>query len=189
MAEEADRKRGLTYGVDTDFLPGAQGEFRSTSSTGGQKGVKPERYSLIPTEPLAEVARLYGRGAEKYKDHNWRKGYELSKSYDAMQRHGNDFWAGEDVDPETGYSNLAAVVFHAFTMMDLLRTHPEFDDRYVEGKPALDIPMTDEQRDYLLANNRVAQRVMDDNILALIKEDQNKIITSAEVRKNIGLDG
>lgn len=105
-------------------------EIRSTSSTGGEKGVKPERHSLIPVEPLNEVARHYGAGAAKYADHNWRRGYEFSKSYDAMRRHESSWWGGEDIDPETGTSHLAAVVFHAFTLMEFMKTHPEFDDRY-----------------------------------------------------------
>ncbi|WP_051701806.1 dATP/dGTP diphosphohydrolase domain-containing protein [Mycetocola saprophilus] len=104
-------------------------EIRTTSSTGGQKGTKPERYDLIPTFPLAELARLYGEGAKKYDDHNWAKGYELSKSYAALSRHLNQFWNGIDRDEETGVLHLANVAWHAFTMMELLAAHPEFDDR------------------------------------------------------------
>lgn len=105
-------------------------EVITTSESGGRKGTKPERYDLIPVEPLAAVARHYGVGATKYDDHNWRKGYEWSKSYAALQRHANAFWRGEDIDPETGSPHLAAVVFHAFSMMEWMRTHPEYDDRY-----------------------------------------------------------
>lgn len=105
-------------------------EVRTTSSTGGEKGTKPERYDLIPVEALAKVARLYGEGAKKYAEHNWRKGYEWSKSYAAMQRHANEFWKGVDLDPETGLPHLAAVVFHAMALMTFMDQHPDFDDRY-----------------------------------------------------------
>jgi len=84
-------------------------EVRTTSSTGGEKGMKDERHSLIPTEALAAVARHYGIGARKYADHNWRRGYEWSKSYDALQRHAQAFWGGEDIDEETGSPHMAAV--------------------------------------------------------------------------------
>lgn len=102
----------------------------TVSETGGRKGVKPERYDLVPVEPLAAVARHYGVGAEKYDDWNWTKGYEWSKSYAALQRHANAFWRGEDYDEETGSPHLAAVVFHAFSLLEFMRTHPEYDDRY-----------------------------------------------------------
>lgn len=110
-----------------------EGEVRTTSSTGGQKGVKPERYSLVPVEPLASVARLYAFGVKKYAAHNWRLGYEWSKSYDSLFRHANASMNGEDYDPETGEPHLAGVVFHAFALMEYL-FHPEryaiHDDRY-----------------------------------------------------------
>jgi hypothetical protein len=60
--------------------------------------VKLERFDLIPTGPLAELAKHYGLGARKYASHQWRKGYEWSKSYAAIQRHLNDFWGGKDYD-------------------------------------------------------------------------------------------
>lgn len=106
-------------------------EVRTVSSTGGEKGTKPERYDLIPVEALASVARLYGEGAKKYAEHNWRKGYEWSKSYAALQRHANEFWKGVDLDPETGEPHLAAVIFHSLTLITFMQEHPDFDDRYI----------------------------------------------------------
>lgn len=105
-------------------------EVRSVSSTGAEKGVKRARFSLLPMEALTEVANHYGVGATKYEDHNMRRGYEWSKSYDALMRHATQFWSGEDRDEETGSKHLAAVVFHALTLMEFMETHPEFDDRY-----------------------------------------------------------
>lgn len=73
-------------------------EIRTTSSTGGQKGVKLARFDLIPAGPLRELAEHYGRGARKYANHQWRQGYEWSKSIGALGRHFNDFMAGKDYD-------------------------------------------------------------------------------------------
>ncbi|ALY08832.1 hypothetical protein DRROBERT_46 [Arthrobacter phage DrRobert] len=106
------------------------GEVRSVSSTGAEKGVKEARFDLIPVGPLEQLAIHFGRGAQKYEPHNWRKGYELSKGYAALQRHANAWWAGEDLDPEMGTSHLAAVAFHALALLELSETHPEMDDRY-----------------------------------------------------------
>lgn len=109
-------------------------EQPSVSSTGGAKNVKPEKFSLIPTQALAKVAEHYGVGAEKYAAHQWRQGYEWSKSYDALQRHANAFWAGEDNDPETKTPHMAAVAFHALTLLTFMDEHPNHDDRYKEAK-------------------------------------------------------
>ena len=115
-------------------------ERRTVSSTGGVKGVKAERVDLIPVEPLLELARLYGKGAEKYDDHNWRRGYEWSKSYASLMRHALAFWSGQDLDEHepdcepdctthTERHHLASVMFHAAALIEFGQTHPEFDDR------------------------------------------------------------
>ena len=76
------------------------------------------------------MARLYGVGAEKYAENNWRLGYRWSLSYAALLRHVTAFWNGEMLDPETGMCHLASVVFHAFALMEYADTHPELDDRW-----------------------------------------------------------
>lgn len=105
-------------------------ETRTTSSTGGEKGVKDARYDLIPVQALEQLAIHYGVGARKYDDNQWRKGYEWSKSYAALQRHATQFWNGEDFDEETGSNHMAAVAWHAFTLLTFFYEHPDFDDRY-----------------------------------------------------------
>lgn len=134
-------------------------EFRSISIKGGQKGVKLERFDLIPAGPLAELARHYGVGAKKYAEHQWRQGYEWSKSIAAIGRHYTDFMAGKDYDvcPEdgagcsfvtseglpftdcvsgvtcynhTGSHHMAAVAWHSFLLLEFKDTHPDMDDRW-----------------------------------------------------------
>ena len=134
-------------------------EVRTTSSTGGQKGVKLARHSLIPAGPLNALAEHYGVGAFKYEGHQWRKGYEVSKSYDAMQRHAVDWLDGKtydtcsasnfegcahvDVDGNpftapredacynhTASHQMACVAWHAFLIQEFENRFPEHDDRY-----------------------------------------------------------
>ena len=124
-----------------DFEPTS--EVRSESSTGGQKGVKPERYDLLPVEALDIMARLYGFGAEKYAAHNWRKGYDWSKSYASLMRHATRFWAGEDIDEETGLPHLAGAAFHCFTLMVFMQEHPDFDDRFKRDIQKAMVPLVD----------------------------------------------
>lgn len=106
------------------------GEVRVTDpTTGGQKGTKEVRMDLVPVFPLTELARLYGRGAAKYEDRNWERGYRWSLSYAALLRHLTQWWGGEDRDPEMGTSHLASVAWHAFALAQFEATHPELDDR------------------------------------------------------------
>jgi hypothetical protein len=100
-----------------------------TASTGGEKGSKLARFDLLPWDQLWKVAELYGRGAKKYDDRNWEKGYPVSLSMAALVRHLSLFWQGEDNDPETGCSHLASVIFHALAMMRFIETFPAMDNR------------------------------------------------------------
>jgi hypothetical protein len=140
-------------------------EERTTSSTGGQKGVKLARYDLIPVESLRYLAEHFGKGARKYAEHQWRDGYEWSKSYSAIQRHLSEFWAGRDYDvcsnePEgcsfvtadgepfeplfpdtcynhTGSHHLDAVMWHSFVLREFVERFPQHDDRYIPHQPDL----------------------------------------------------
>ena len=110
-------------------------EVRVTDSqTGGQKGVKLERFDLIPAEPLEELARVYGRGAAKYSCHNWAKGYNWSLSFGAMMRHAWKFWAGEEKD-ELGNPHMACVAWHAMTLLWFSKHRQSHDDRLTEKGP------------------------------------------------------
>lgn len=97
--------------------------------TGGEKGSKLARFDLIPARPLWALARHYGRGAQKYEDRNWERGYKWSLSFAAMMRHAWLFWSGEDYDKETGSHHLVAVAWHAFAILEWVQAHPEMDDR------------------------------------------------------------
>ena len=133
-------------------------EERTTSYTGGQKGIKSQRFDLIPVGSLSQLAEHFGKGARKYAEHQWRKGYEWSKSYSAIQRHLTVFWGGEDYDvcsndPDncslvtaegeeyipledntcynhTGSHHMTAVAWHAFVLLEFIERFPEHDDRY-----------------------------------------------------------
>lgn len=119
-------------------------EVRVTATSGGQKGSKPERFDLIPTDALRMLARHYGKGNAKYPAvnglDNWRNGYPLSLSYAAMQRHLHEFWQGEDYDEETGSLHLVAAAWHCFTMIHFLN-NPSFPAEYDDRQDMLDRKM------------------------------------------------
>lgn len=110
-----------------------QAEVRTTSATGGMKGVKAQRYDLLPKAALDAIAEVFGYGADKYEPHNWRKGYEWSKNYAALMRHLTAFWDGEDTDPESGKPHLAHAGFHVMALLTHLSEHgagSTYDDRH-----------------------------------------------------------
>jgi len=108
-------------------------EKRTVSSTGGEKGVKPQRYDLLPKPALDAISEVLAFGAEKYASHNWRRGYEWGKSYSALMRHMTAHWDGETLDPESGLPHLAHAGCHITFMLTWLAEQGEggeFDDRY-----------------------------------------------------------
>lgn len=106
-------------------------ETRITSSTGGQKGQKPDRQDLISAPFLTQLGLVCGMGAEKYDDDNWRKGYSWRLSYGALLRHLQAFWKGEEDDPESGLPHLAHAAWHCMVLFTFSENdaYVDFDDR------------------------------------------------------------
>jgi len=114
--------------LDLDYLH-LDEQIVADEDTGGQKGTKEARFGLIPVYPLWTLARVFGRGAQKYKERNWEKGYVWSRTFAALMRHAWAFWAGEDDDTESGLPHMAHVAWHAFVLLEYSRTNREKDDR------------------------------------------------------------
>jgi len=92
------------------------------------------RYDLIPPIPLAALAHVYTMGAGKYTDHNWRKGMAWSRVIGAMMRHIEAFRQGVSIDPKDGQHVLGSVAWCALALIEYERTHPELDDRMLDGR-------------------------------------------------------
>lgn len=90
---------------------------------------------LIPVEPLYRVAEVFGFGAQKYKRENWRAGNppEWGRIYASIQRHLTSFWAGEDIDPESGLSHLAHAATQVLMMLYYFQFHQDRDNRFKRG--------------------------------------------------------
>jgi hypothetical protein len=102
----------------------------TNEKTGGKKGSKLQRYDLIPWEAMDELASVYGFGATKYAPHNWRKGYDWGLSYASLIRHAKAFWAGEELDPESGLPHMAHAAWHCLALLTFAQEHPDLDDRF-----------------------------------------------------------
>lgn len=89
---------------------------------------------LIPPEALLEIAKILAFGAEKYGENNWRKDIDntsYSRTYASIQRHLLAWFAGQDLDPESGESHIS----HAATQILILIMQikygiEETDDRW-----------------------------------------------------------
>jgi hypothetical protein len=85
---------------------------------------------LLSTEAMNQTAAVLAFGAEKYAEHNWRKGFVWSRPLAAAMRHITAFNAGEDKDPESGLSHLAHAACCIMFLLEFEKTHKELDDRY-----------------------------------------------------------
>lgn len=85
---------------------------------------------LLSTEAMNQTAAVLKFGAQKYAEHNWRKGFAWSRPLSAAMRHITAFNAGEDRDPESGLSHLAHAACCIMFLLEFEKTHPHLDDRY-----------------------------------------------------------
>lgn len=118
----------------------------TNETTGGRKGQKLARFDLIPPRSMIALAEHFGRGAAKYEDRNWEKGYNWSLNFQALMRHMWLWWNGEDGDD--GGPHLHAALWHACVLIEFAATHPELDDR----------PHVDLEFERLLAEEREIER-------------------------------
>lgn len=111
-------------------IPFVKHEVRVVSHTGGEKGSKLARYDLIPADVEEALAEHFGKGASKYEDRNWERGYNWSLSYASLRRHLAAFWRGEDYD-EIGSLHIVAALWHAVALahFQLNEKYHEFDNR------------------------------------------------------------
>lgn len=103
--------------IEVADLPYVNKETRVVDpKTGGEKGAKLAKFSLIPREFLWALAEHYGVGAAKYSHRNWERGYAWSLTVDAMERHWNQFLQGERYDAETGSHHLVCAGWHVIAL-------------------------------------------------------------------------
>lgn len=113
-----------------------EGEVRIVDpATGGEKGAKAAQLGAIDPLPIMEVAKVAGFGGKKYDRYNYLRGYNWSLSYDALQRHLHQFWAGQWADRESGLPHLAHAAWHCLALMSFYIRNLGTDDRPPGGEP------------------------------------------------------
>lgn len=95
---------------------------------------KPSTWSVMPRWVTLAVGRVMSVGAAKYGAFNYRESNISASVYqDAMERHLQLWFDGEDNDPETGVSHLASVIASCSLLMDAQMTGKLHDDRQKTG--------------------------------------------------------
>lgn len=83
----------------------------------GKKTTKDARFDLLPWDALWAVARIFGLGANKYDERNWESGLKWGSSHSALNRHLALWWAGEEIDSESGMPHIAHVAWHSLVLL------------------------------------------------------------------------
>ena len=88
------------------------------------------RFDLLPMGPITELVNVLGYGSRKYQDDNWRKGLPYKATWGAMIRHAVKWYAGEQIDEESGCRHLAMVMWNAMVLLEFeMQGRTDLDDR------------------------------------------------------------
>jgi len=91
-------------------------------------------FSVFPRWVSLLVGRVMETGASKYGKFNYRDSAIAASTYeDAMERHAQLWFDGEDTDSESGVSHLAHVIACATLLLDAQATGKLTDDRQKTG--------------------------------------------------------
>lgn len=93
-------------------------------------GVTKAPLSVLPMQVVYEAALGMYEGALKYGAFNYRiAGVRASVYYDAVQRHMNQWWEGEDIDPDSGLSHVTKAITTLMVLRDAMLNDKFNDDR------------------------------------------------------------
>ena len=104
------------------------------------------KWSLVSWKALAPMVKVLMFGAEKYDDHNWKKGLKYTQVCESLQRHLNAFIEGEDNDPESKLAHVGHILCNAMFLSYMFLFRKDLDDRYIDPnfkKDCCAIPSTD----------------------------------------------
>ena len=93
-------------------------------------GVKKAPISTVSGAVMAELGIAMLEGARKYGRHNYRiSGVRASVYRDATWRHMNQWWEGEDIDPDSGLSHITKAIASLTVLRDAMIFDNWVDDR------------------------------------------------------------
>lgn len=109
------------------------------------------RYDLLPAFAVEQMARVFTKGAEKYRPRNWEAGMAWSKVLASMKRHIAAFEMGEDFDKETGLLHMAHAMTNAAFLIEYYKIYPMGDDRpvYQQAPPRIGLDVDEVLADFV----------------------------------------
>lgn len=90
---------------------------------------KKNRLELIPPLAQDKIAEVFTFGAEKYDNWNWALGIDYARLYGSLMRHLTAWYAGEDLDPESGKSHLAHAGCNIMMLIEMFELRKDLDTR------------------------------------------------------------
>lgn len=98
--------------------------------------------SLIPFVAEVAMAQAFMYGSKKYGRYNYCKGHDLSQLIASAKRHISKFYAGEDVDNESGIHHLGHAMVNLAMILQEIELGTIKDDRF---KPVPKLYTVDER--------------------------------------------
>lgn len=93
-------------------------------------GIGKAPLSCVPTPALHAIGLAMMEGARKYSRHNYRRaGIRYSVYYDAVMRHMNQWWEGEDIDGDSGLPHPIKAAACLVILYDAMLRENGTDDR------------------------------------------------------------
>lgn len=88
------------------------------------------RWSLVDFSSIEDLANVLEFGAEKYDDHNWKKGLKSTEVVESLLRHTFSYLNGEDLDPESGLPHTGHMMCNVMFLSYISKFKPDFDTRF-----------------------------------------------------------
>lgn len=105
----------------------------TTKSTNPKDSIgirKPRCFHVSSGHVEREVSIAMMEGAMKYGAYNYRvAGVRASVYFDATREHMNSWWAGEDIDPDSGISHITKAIASLYVLRDAMIQNKWQDDR------------------------------------------------------------
>jgi len=131
---------------------------------------------LVPTSAMYALADVLEYGAQKYDDHNWRRGMKWSVPYACAMRHLLKWFEGEERDEESGREHLSHVLANISMLIEFKSICPELDDRFKGVQRTYSTFKTDDKTE----NKPVSVALTEQDLEEMAKEFDEKINDDCE---------
>lgn len=101
------------------------------------------RVDLVPHEMITSLAQGLTKGAKKYYERNWERGFPHMSVYGSTMRHLLKWLEGQDIDEDTGVRHIEL----AFLNLGMIVTQTIRDRKDLDDRPSVNSPVLPEDRE------------------------------------------